>query len=55
MSVTADLMAEPKRRNRPPEFTERDAAALGWIGEQYGARLDVLSVLLGTSATHPSH
>ena len=48
MSVTAEAQqAEPKRRNRAPDFTERDAAALAWIGEQYGARLDVLAVLLG--------
>jgi hypothetical protein len=40
-------VTEPKRRNRPPEFTERDALALMWLGEQYGARLDVLGVLLG--------
>lgn len=37
----------PKRRNRPAEFTERDGAALAWLGEMYGARHDVLSVLLG--------
>lgn len=36
-----------QRRNRGQEFTERDGAALGWIGEQYGATLDVLGVLLG--------
>jgi hypothetical protein len=35
------------RRRRGPEFTERDAAALTWLGEQYGATLDVLGVLLG--------
>jgi hypothetical protein len=48
VSVTAEAQrAEPRRRNRAPDFTERDAAALQWIGEQYGARLDVLGVLLG--------
>jgi hypothetical protein len=36
-----------KSRCRQRELTERDAAALTWIGEQYGARLDVLGVLLG--------
>jgi len=35
------------RRRRGPDFTERDAAALSWLGEQYGATLDVLGVLLG--------
>ena len=35
------------RRRRGPELTERDGAALRWLGEQYGARLDVLGVLLG--------
>lgn len=38
---------EVKRRNRGPDFTARDAAAVRWIGEQYGCRLDVLGVLLG--------
>lgn len=38
--------AKAKRR-RGCELTERDAAALMWIAEQYGARLDVLAVLLG--------
>ena len=48
MSITAEAeRAEPRRRNRPPDFTERDSKALSWIGEQFGARLDVLSVLLG--------
>lgn len=47
MSITAEEQrAEPRRRNRGPDFTERDAKALTWIGEQYGARLDVLGVLL---------
>lgn len=47
MSTETTTKAERPRRNRPAEFTERDAAALSWIGEQYGARLDVLAVLLG--------
>jgi hypothetical protein len=34
-------------RKRGPALTRRDADALGWIGEQYAARADVLSVLLG--------
>lgn len=47
MSITAEKSTgELKRRNRTPEFTERDAKALRWIGEQYGARYDVLGVLL---------
>jgi len=41
------VKVERKRRNRLPEFTERDAAAIRWLAEMYGARLDVLSVLLG--------
>jgi hypothetical protein len=41
---------EGKSRRRSRELTERDAAALTWIGEQYGARLDVLAVLLGRLA-----
>lgn len=48
MSVTAEqVRSEPRRRTKLPDFTERDVAALRWIGEQYGARFDVLSVLLG--------
>ena len=47
MSTSAGERAERKQRNRSPEFTERDARALAWLGEQYGARLDVLGVLLG--------
>jgi hypothetical protein len=46
VSVTAEAVSKA-RRSRTPEFTRRDAAALTWLGEQYGARLDVLSVLLG--------
>lgn len=42
---------EVKRRNRGPDFTARDAAALQWVGEQYGCRLDVLGVLLGRLGT----
>lgn len=37
-------------RRRSCELTERDAAALMWVAEQYGARLDVLSVLLARLA-----
>ena len=33
--------------DRGPELTRRDALAMNWIGEQYGARLDVAAVLLG--------
>jgi hypothetical protein len=40
-------MAEVKRRKRLPALTARDGAALGWIGEHYVARADVLAVLLG--------
>lgn len=36
-----------RRRRRGPVVTERDVVALRWVGEQYGARLDVLGVLLG--------
>ena len=45
--VGEQVVTEPKRRNRLPEFTRRDGQALMWLGEQYGARLDVLGVLLG--------
>lgn len=34
-------------RRRRTDITERDTAALQWVGEQYGARMDVLGVLLG--------
>jgi hypothetical protein len=37
----------PRRRVRGLELTERDAAALSWIAQQYGATLEVLDVLLG--------
>jgi hypothetical protein len=40
-------MASAKQRKRGPALTARDAEALRWIGEQYAARADVLSVLLG--------
>jgi hypothetical protein len=40
-----------RHRGRPwdagPEVTARDLVALGWITEQYTARLDVAAVLLG--------
>jgi hypothetical protein len=52
VSITAEPVTTPRRRNRPPEFTERDGAALQWLGEQYGARLDVLGVLLGRLGGH---
>lgn len=46
--VEAEAGTESKaRRSRGPEFTERDTLALSWLGEQYGATLDVLGVLLG--------
>jgi hypothetical protein len=35
------------RRRHVPMVTGRDVVALRWVGEQYGARLDVLGVLLG--------
>jgi hypothetical protein len=56
MTVTAEaaraLASRPggvsgRTRNRPREVNGRDAAALGWIGEMWGARLDVVGVLLG--------
>jgi len=34
-------------RKRAPELTRRDSQALGWVGEMYAVRLDVLSILLG--------
>src|SRR5688572_23822081 len=34
-------------RRRRPDLTARDRDVLKWLGEQYGARLDVLGVLLG--------
>jgi hypothetical protein len=39
--------AARRRRQRPPAITARDLAAIRWIGEQFGARADLLAVLLG--------
>jgi hypothetical protein len=42
--------ADRARRSRwdtDAGITERDVAALVWLGQQYGARSDVLRVLLG--------
>jgi hypothetical protein len=36
-----------------PAITERDVAVLGWLGEQYGVRADVLGVLLGRYGSVP--
>jgi hypothetical protein len=36
-----------------PRATERDLAALAWIGEQYALRMDLLAVLLGRSRGQP--
>jgi hypothetical protein len=39
--------ATRRRRQRPPAITARDLAAVRWVGEQFGARADLLAVLLG--------
>jgi hypothetical protein len=39
-------MPAVNRRKREPALTARDAAAMAWIGEQYAARFDVVTVLL---------
>jgi hypothetical protein len=36
-----------RRRQRPPAITARDLAAVRWVGEQFGARADLLAMLLG--------
>ena len=36
-----------------PRATERDIAALAWIGEQYAVRMDTLTVLLGRRRGQP--
>jgi hypothetical protein len=48
-------MATTTSRTRRPELTRRDAEALGWIGEQYGVRFDVLAMLLGRLSSDPRH
>jgi hypothetical protein len=47
MSVDGSAPVRERRWSRISELTARDGEALSWIGEQYGARLDVLAVLLG--------
>lgn len=42
-----DRPVQVVRRKRGPSMTWRDGDALRWVGEQVGARLDVLGVLLG--------
>jgi hypothetical protein len=39
--------ATRRRRQRPPAITAPDLAAVRWLGEQFGARADLLAVLLG--------
>lgn len=34
------------RKLKGPQLTDRDALVLAWLGDQYGARVDVLKVLL---------
>jgi hypothetical protein len=46
-------MADAKQRKREPALTARDGAALGWVGEQYAVRVDVLSVVLGRLSPVP--
>ena len=36
-----------RHRQRSPAITARDLAAVRWVGEQFGARADLLAVLLG--------
>jgi hypothetical protein len=38
-----------------PELTRRDAQAMAWIGEQYGARMDAAAVLLGRLSPVAGH
>jgi hypothetical protein len=49
--LVAELLAPGVSRTRRwdagPEATARDLAALGFVGEQYAVRLDVLAVVLG--------
>jgi hypothetical protein len=46
--LRSDRDRQPRtRRARGPVFTDRDGQALRWIAEQYAARLDTLTVLLG--------
>lgn len=45
--VTTSEGRATRSRQRSPEITTRDMRALQWMGEQYGARYDLLSVLLG--------
>jgi hypothetical protein len=43
------------RRDRGrPQITARDLTALRWVGEQFGARTDLLAVLLGRMAQAPT-
>ena len=36
-----------------PAITERDVAALGWIGDQYGVQVETLGVLLARWSPEP--
>jgi hypothetical protein len=46
-TTTRPAPAARRRRQRPPAITARDLAAVRWVGEQFGARADLLAVLLG--------
>jgi hypothetical protein len=46
-TTTRPAPAGRRRRQRPPAITARDLAAVRWVGEQFGARADLLAVLLG--------
>jgi hypothetical protein len=44
----------PRRDRGRPQITARDLAAVRWVGEQFGARADLLAVLLGRMAQAPT-
>ncbi|HLZ58348.1 MAG TPA: hypothetical protein VKR06_15525 [Ktedonosporobacter sp.] len=46
---TPERRCKPRRDAGTLLFTDRDAFALSWIGQQYGIRLDQLQRLLGRS------
>jgi hypothetical protein len=52
MASRADTR-RPRRWGAGVELTARDAAALGWLADQYAARADVLGLLLGRLSPEP--
>lgn len=45
------MSSRARRSDVGPRLTPRDAAALTWLAEQYGAPLDLVALLLGTTRT----